>query len=268
MNRTFERLWVGLWYVVYVAVRVVLRLLIGKEKRNRAIMISNFHFTRFHSVKYGSILPSYEYVVSRVVKKAMKKGGTFIDVGANRGYFTLMAYQIIRNRAQGQIVAVEADPVVFSELKKNLPQDNRIIAVNKAVYTVDDQPITFYVGGGERVAGSVHPTEIHFKHHLTGETVTVMAIRLDTLIKRLRIEEVNLIKMDIEGAEYPVLIDATLDISNVKNMVIEVHYPYASWESIKIMRSLVERGFMATPLYPDANVWRWYFLAYKGETPW
>jgi hypothetical protein len=34
--------------------------------------------------------------------------------------------------------------------------------------------------------------------------------------------------MDIEGAEYQVLTDPSLDLSKVENMVVEVHYRYGS----------------------------------------
>jgi predicted CoA-binding protein len=74
--------------------------------------------------------------------------------------------------------------------------------------------------------------------------------------------------MDIEGAEYPVLIDPNLDLSKVENMVVEVHYRYGSRESREIMQGLAQHGFKIVPLYPDQKSNNCYLLACRGEVPW
>ena len=117
--------------------------------------------------------------------------------------------------------------------------------MNEAVFVSDGEEIDFHVekaSGG--MSGSVFPTEWHVKDgYLSGEIIRVKTVRLDTLIKRYGLERVDLIKMDIEGAEYPVLTDPSLDLSSVENMVVEVHYRYGSRESQEIMRALATHGF-------------------------
>jgi hypothetical protein len=103
---------------------------------------------------------------------------------------------------------------------------------------------------------------------LTGEVIQVKSVRLDTLIKRSGLEKVNLIKMDIEGAEYPVLTDPTLDLSKVENMVVEVHYRYGSRESREIMQALARQGFKIIPLYPESYSKSYHMLACRHGIPW
>ena len=93
-------------------------------------------------------------------------------------------------------------------------------------------------------------------------------MRLDTLIRRYGLERVDLVKMDIEGAELPVLTDPGLDLSRVENMVVEVHNRYGSRESQEIMRALAKHGFKIVPLYPDQNSDTYHLLACRGEVPW
>jgi hypothetical protein len=118
-------------------------------------------------------------------------------------------------------------------------------------------------------AGSVAPTDWHIRDgYLTGEVIKVKSVRLDTLIRRSGLEKVDLVKMDIEGAEYPVLTDPTLDLSKVENIIVEVHYRYGSRESWEIMQALARRGFKIVPLYPEPNSKWFHLLACKGEVPW
>jgi hypothetical protein len=118
-------------------------------------------------------------------------------------------------------------------------------------------------------AGSVAPTDWHIRDgYLTGEVIKVKSVRLDTLISRLGLEKVDLIKMDSEGAEYPVLTEPTLDLSKVLNIIVEVHYKYGSRESREIMQALARHGFKIVPLYPEPNSNRFHLLACKGEVPW
>jgi len=74
--------------------------------------------------------------------------------------------------------------------------------------------------------------------------------------------------MDIEGGEYPVLTDPSLDLSRVDNMVVEVHYRYGSRESQEIIRALAKHGFKTVPLYPDQTSRYHRLLACRGEVPW
>jgi len=87
---------------------------------------------------------------------------------------------------------------------------------------------------------------------LSDEWITVDGIRLDTLIKQFALNSVDLVKTDIEGAEYHILTDPDLDLAQVKAMIIEVHYPFTSPQNKAIISSLKSKGFQLYPfLGPD-----------------
>jgi len=93
-------------------------------------------------------------------------------------------------------------------------------------------------------SGSLVSTPLHEERKLlSDEWVTVDGVRLDTLIQQLDLSSVDLVKMDIEGAEYNVLTDSDLDLTKVKAMIIEVHYPFNSPQSKAIISSLKSKGF-------------------------
>ena len=267
--------WVGLVFLGYVVLRVLLRLLIGKRRREWVQAELGLHFGRAYSVKYGSLLEAYEPHVKRIIRNVLGRPSSqsFIDVGAFIGWHTLYAYRILRKRKVFKIITVEPDPDNYRELEKKVGSIQDIQLVNEAVFFRDGEEIDFHVGkrghSGFADAGSLFPTVWHIEDgFLTGERIRVKTVRLDTLIKRFGLERVDLVKMDIEGAEYPILTDPSLDLSRVENMVVEVHYRYGSRESREIMRALAKHGFKIVPLYPDQNSNRYHLLAYRGELPW
>jgi FkbM family methyltransferase len=275
MHEAAVKAWVGIWYVMYVVLRVLLRVLIGRRRRKWIQFVLGLHYSRAFTIRYGQLCgTSYEPAVSRIIHRVLRKreAKIFIDVGAFIGWFSLYAYRILRKRKGAIIIAVEPDPKNYVALLENTMLCQFIKTMNVAIYTSDNEEIEFHLGrkdsGGLSQSGSIYPTYHNENGLLSGESILVKTVRLDTLIKRSGLEKVNLIKMDIEGAEYPVLTDPLLDLSKVENMVVEVHYRYGSRESREIMQALAQHGFKIVPLYPDLNSDRFHLLACRGEVPW
>ena len=268
--------WVGFWCMMHVVLRVLLRLLIGRRRRNWVQYVLGLHYSRAYSVKYGGLLSGYEPHVYRVIRNVLSRTNSrsFIDVGAFKGRYTIYAYKILRRKEGFTIVAVEPDQHNYQMLWKTTRDKAGIQLVDEAVFLRDDECVEFHKGkiralsNGFADAGSVAPTGWHVRDgFLTGEVIRVRSIRLDTLIRRSGLEKVDLVKMDIEGAEYPVLTDPSIDLSKVEDMVVEVHYSYNSEESREIMWSLTAKGCKVAQLYPDKQANHFHLLACRGEMP-
>jgi FkbM family methyltransferase len=194
---------------------------------------------------------------------------TFIDVGAFVGWLSVYAYGILRKRKGTIIIAVEPDPKNYVALLENTKLCQFVKTMNVAIYTRDNEEVEFHLGrkdsAGLSQSGSIYPTYHDEEGLLSGESIFVKTIRLDTLIRRSGLDKVDLVKMDIEGAEYPVLTDPTLDLSKVENIIVEVHYRYGSRESWEIMQALARHGLKIVPLYPEPNSNKFHLLACKGE---
>ena len=60
----------------------------------------------------------FEHNLTYYTIAALREGDLYVDIGANVGYFTLLASHLVGK--SGKVLSVEADPVTFEELLKNL----------------------------------------------------------------------------------------------------------------------------------------------------
>ena len=137
---------------------------------------------------------SYEPHVTRAVRSRLRPGDTFVDVGANVGYFSLLAATLVGEH--GRVIAFEprADNV---DLMRRSAADNGFTQIEVHAWAVAErtQDLAFFASGEVQSSGRL------MQEHETGSDLvpTVRAVALDeTLAAEPR---VDLVKMDIEGAE-------------------------------------------------------------------
>lgn len=137
----------------------------------------------------------------KFVMKFLKPGMVFFDVGANLGQYTLLAAQ--RVGREGQVHSFEPSTRMFTELKYNVEINglSSICILNKVALSKDEGTarLSVYEPGAE-VYGSLGTQDWPINASVVGyEDVEV--ITLDKYIRAHNIRNVDLIKMDIEGAE-------------------------------------------------------------------
>ncbi|MCS6785020.1 MAG: FkbM family methyltransferase, partial [Candidatus Caldarchaeum sp.] len=106
----------------------------------------------------------------------------------------------------GTIIALEPNPANFRKLVGNIPADGVIHAVRAALWVEDNRPMEFLISGpdagGCSMGGRLSSTKRSSHHEPEkGRTILVDTVRLDTLIKKYELPTVDLVKMDIEGAD-------------------------------------------------------------------
>ncbi len=122
--------------------------------------------------------------------------GVFLDVGANIGMFTLKAAHLVDPR--GMVVAVEPGQAASSRLAANLTLNGyrHVHMVRQAVSGHVGSAVLHHVGlGHDPQAFSL----LDDGSNLPGETVSLTT--LDTLVAEMKLERVDVVKLDIEGAE-------------------------------------------------------------------
>lgn len=135
-----------------------------------------------------------------------------LDCGANAGLASLYFKRI---HPGARITAFEADPALHDVLARNLQQNGAadVEAVHAAVWTADGA-VTFTCEGADSGAiAALAPG-------LRGTDRTVPSRRLRDLLAR---ERVDLLKLDIEGAECAVLEDCEPALDRVGALLVDAH---------------------------------------------
>ncbi|MBK8905053.1 MAG: FkbM family methyltransferase [Anaerolineaceae bacterium] len=134
----------------------------------------------------------YEAHVSQAIKSQLKSGDVFVDIGANIGYFTLLAAATVGEK--GHVYAFEPNPSNCELIRENIAL-NEYSNVTLFPYAVAEsrQTLNYY---GESINSNGQVSDIS-----EGEEalVKVEAVALDELL--LDSEKITVVKMDIEGAE-------------------------------------------------------------------
>jgi FkbM family methyltransferase len=162
-----------------------------------------------HYPDAASVISTYnEIFVEEVYKfRSENSNPLIIDLGANIGLSIMYFKQIFPD---AEIIALEADPKVFLYLEKNISvfNWNGVTIINKAAHN-KDTTLKFFSEGAD--GGRVSEN---------GE-VTVDAIDIQKIFPENRV--VELLKIDIEGAEVSVLERCAEKLEMVKKIFIEYH---------------------------------------------
>lgn len=171
----------------------------------------------WHVAMFGTYEPELRSIISAL----LKPGGAAIDVGANVGWHTLlMARQVEKS---GRVLAVEANPAVRGRLAENVAI-NRLSQVEIVSCALAD--------GAGRVAffgPAADDTESGNGHVVTGtgadegessKIISVEMRTLDAVVESAGLTRLDVIKIDVEGYEWPVLQGAEATIARFRPHVI------------------------------------------------
>jgi len=160
---------------------------------------------------------AHERAVTKVIEQMTH--GIFLDVGAYVG-----CYSLLTARNGCKVIAIEPEPANYRILVLN-SRLARFRAIRSAITDFDGEA-TLYIG---RHSG------IHSLLSTGPKTITIPALRLETLLKREDIETVDLIKLDVEGAEFMILYDSQQLMPRIKGWIVECHNLRRKQELERIM---------------------------------
>lgn len=149
-----------------------------------------------------------------------KKISTALDIGANKGFVTLM---MLWNNPNIKIISIEPDSRNIKYLAKNIEKNgfkDNVTIINQAVWIKDGQ-IDFYKTGGYHQGNSI------FKEHLSYLEKIIEKVpctTIDSIISKHGLTDIEFIKIDVEGAEYEIIFNLKSDfIEKIKYFHIECH---------------------------------------------
>ncbi|HVK18491.1 MAG TPA: FkbM family methyltransferase [Fimbriiglobus sp.] len=137
----------------------------------------------------------WEPAETALIRDTLKPGDTFIDVGANFGFYTVLAARLVG--PTGRVIAFEPDPRSFELLRRNVERNGctNVVLEQKALSS-EPGTLTLQVSDSNRGGHSVVRGGTEDVSH----TVDVPAVRLDDYLSG-RDVRVDLVKIDTEGAE-------------------------------------------------------------------
>lgn len=146
----------------------------------------------------------YEMGVVETLKTFLKNGDTFIDVGANIGYITAIGASLVGKK--GRVYSFEPVPEYFSKLR-NLAETNSKYNIIANQFALSDRAgqEKIYVPGYPYIGGNTILSDLIGKEKIK-DTISIQTYRLDEYIERENIENIKMIKIDVEGFEFPVLL--------------------------------------------------------------
>ncbi|HJS54514.1 MAG TPA: FkbM family methyltransferase [Chitinophagaceae bacterium] len=191
----------------------------------------NLHGQKIHYLSGIELLYSLrEIFIDEIYKIKFDKPDPYIvDCGANIGLSVLYLKTLYPD---ARIIAFEPDQSSFSLLKVNCSNLKDVTVLNKAVWKENTNII--FESSGSLSSKIVKETPA------TGTNI-VEAIRLKDYLDR----PIDLLKLDIEGAEYEVLRDAKDGLGSIKNLFIEYHGKFEqNGELNEIFSLLYDAGFV------------------------
>jgi FkbM family methyltransferase len=189
----------------------------------------------------------FDEEVSLTLLKFLHLGGTFVDIGAHFGFFSLLASHLVG--PTGAVTAIEAMPSTFSRLEKNIKRnrahDNVKLYRGAAFDKVTE--LEFFDFGEvasslNSAFGSRGPSHLH----AGVSKVFVSARPADRILEDLNTPKVSVVKIDAESSERYVLSgiaetvarDRPVIVMEVGDIVVE--HEATSQELILLLR---EQGY-------------------------
>jgi FkbM family methyltransferase len=269
--RVFDKFVFGLIKYTYLGTRFFLRLILGRRKINKIYQKRNISFKDFlySSAKILGVdrillleihVPNHDYRIHCPLNKEdflvmtkheeeilglfrPKEGDTVVDVGAHMGRYTITSSKSVGQH--GTVIAVEAHPYNFRILYHNLRLNKlqNVSALNCAVYSKKAK-LKLYLPD-EDLGYTMHHSLMtnylvsKYSKEIEQRYIEVEADTLDNLLKVRGINEVNWIKIDVEGAEYEVLKGAKEILSASKDIsiLVEVHGKDTYGPTTELLRS-------------------------------
>ena len=164
---------------------------------------------------------TYEPEETKIFKENIEEGMIVIDIGANIGYYTLIASKLVGDK--GKVYAFEPDIRSYNLLVKNIKINkcNNVIPILKAVSNKSGNS-TLFINNLEATSSSLSKENCRNRTN----SIKVKTVTLDESFGKI-----DIIKMDVEGAER-IIIEGGKRVLKNNNLKILMEF------NIKMLKSL------------------------------
>lgn len=211
---------------------------------------------------FSSVL--YEPHTTRFLLSHLREGDVFVDIGANHGYYTLIAAHRVGDA--GRVFAFEPNPQVLAQLEKHVllnDVERRVEISSLALSDRSQNEAEFFVSScatNSGLSSLVLSESALTRGELSSHNKIVVETRtFDDWVKTKRPARLDLMKIDVEGAEEKVLrgMLTTLASTPPARIICET-----TWDSPAHLL-LQSHGYSAVPIENGS----WGNILYTHESP-
>jgi FkbM family methyltransferase len=163
----------------------------------------------------------YEPGMTAVIRRYLKQGDVFVDLGANEGFFSVIASSLVGS--SGKVIAVEPQSRLQTTIQANLALNGCTnVKVFNTIVSGNTGTMRLHLTRGANTGGS----SLFRSTKYTLPTEDVQSFTLADFIASAAVDRCDLLKVDIEGAEYDVFMnaEAVLRAGVIRNIALEIHY--------------------------------------------
>lgn len=242
--------------LIYNPLRKILVLIVGEGLSAREIVngpLRGYKIVLGPGDRNAYLINTHERMIVEWAQQLCQPGMHALDLGAHVGYFSLL-FSVLVGPA-GQVYTIEPNP-------ENLRKIRSMIEINKRQnirvfpFAASDQAgeVQFVV---ENTGSMGHLATLSPENHAAA--VTVRAVRLDDLAGDQGIDRIDLIKMDVEGAELKALAGMTGLISRWRPTIICEWHPAVAGPDYQAI--FAQLGYHGETLEPASSTEPFHILA-------
>lgn len=218
--------------------------------KNSMNIVFNLNLSEYQ-MKQIYLFDQYEkntvYQLKKLLKLINQKTEiNFIDVGANIGFYSLTLGSIF-DKENFAIHAFEPNPYTFKLLEENVNQNNiKNITLNQFGLSSEESNFDLTYNEGNLGTANIYSKE----SNKNTKSANIKCVKFDDYCKENNISSVDIIKVDIEGAELDFLKGAVNIISKSKKCVliaeiVEENCQRAGYSAKDLYEFIIQLGFEA-----------------------
>lgn len=210
------------------------------------------------------LIPMYVYLfgawepdLAAFLRRRLRPGDTFVDVGANVGCFTALAGKLVG--PSGTVVAIEPSPPVNAVLAETVTINGLgNVRIVEAALSDRHHDLPLFAGPANNVGMTTTVA-----HHGFRELGRVPAAPLGSFVTEDELASTRVIKIDVEGAEDRILAGMVAHFDELAadaEVVVELSPTWWSdlqLRPIDVLRPYLDRGFHVYALPNDYWPWRY-----------
>jgi FkbM family methyltransferase len=154
-----------------------------------------------------------------------KEGMAIVDAGSHVGFYSIMAARRVGSR--GTVYSFEPDPYNHALLTANLRMNKLTMRVTPFKIALSDCTGTARLYHDPRW----HRGHTLIKAEMHKQSVPVKTERLDTIVDKEGIDHIDILKVDVEGAEPQVLKGAEDSINCIQNATVAAYHNIGPWQT-------------------------------------